>query len=554
MKVGYLGPPASYTEQATRSAFANATHIPCSSIDAVFQAVADGTVERGVVPLENVIHGPVTETLDHLFVHAERVKIVDTHLLPIAHALGALDTQAVLKRVLSKDQALSQCSQYLHKHLPTVQCIDVASTTQAMEMIVQNKWQDAAAIGSPEALLSYGLHIIARDIGNARDNKTRFATLAHANVPVPARTGRDATAMVIYPHYDRVGILQWLLTIVSHDHGLSCTAIHSRPDTRGAFRFYLEVEGHSETPAVAQCLTTLRRELPRVDAEMHLCGTYPHHPFIERRIRSIGILGGTGAMGQWLAHFFEEAGFEVLVSGRHTPLTYQQCVEQVQVVIVNVPISVTEAVIKQVGPWLKPGQLLVDNTSIKAQPVAAMLKAVAPGVEVVGMHTIFGPKTATLRRQNVVFTPTSASGPLARELEAVFHKHGAHVTQATPDQHDRQMAFHQNLEHFSKIAFAEVLCQSKTPQDAEHFSSPNSRLSMATMGRILAGDADLVEEIQTGNTQGPALIKTYMAVTQRLGEALLQGNAKPLGDSMRASQQKLGEAFLRQQVELSKRY
>ena len=73
-------------------------------------------------------------------------------------------------------------------------------------------------------------------------------------------------------------------------------------------------------------------------------------------------------------------------------------------VLINVPIRNTEQMIRDIGPLMDKGQLLVDNTSIKTQPVAAMLQATGPGVEVLGMHTVFGPNAASLHGQNVVFT------------------------------------------------------------------------------------------------------------------------------------------------------
>ena len=96
-------------------------------------------------------------------------------------------------------------------------------------------------------------------------------------------------------------------------------------------------------------------------------------------------------MGGWFHKFFSTAGYTVLISGRRTSLTYAQCIAQSDVVIINVPIRNTVEVIRAVGSAFRPGQLITDNTSIKTQPVAAMLEAVPPGVEVLGMHTVFGP-------------------------------------------------------------------------------------------------------------------------------------------------------------------
>src|SRR5437899_6434607 len=96
----------------------DAHYLPYPSIDAVFEAVARHEVERGLVPIENVIQGPVTETLDNLYRYAEQLKLVDMLVLPIQHAIGVLAPATQIRRVLSKDQALKQCSAYLQEHYP----------------------------------------------------------------------------------------------------------------------------------------------------------------------------------------------------------------------------------------------------------------------------------------------------------------------------------------------------------------------------------------------------------------------------------------------------
>ena len=531
---------------------AEALYLPYPSIEAVFQAVARHEVDRGLVPIENVIQGPVTETLDNLYHYAEQIKLVDMLVLPIQHAIGVLAPAARITRVLSKDQALKQCSTYLQEHYPQAQQVEMASTSAAMESIVSARLGDAAAIGSPVALEQYGLHILARDIGNVQRNKTRFAVLGAAAEGYHPATGNDATALVIYPHRDRIGLLEDILGVLSRTYGLNLSSIHSRPDTRGAFRFYMEVEGHLEDPPVAACMAALTKQLGNEEVEVKIFGTYPRCAFNEPRLRTIGIIGGTGQMGGWFDKFFSAAGYTVLLSGRRTPLTYQQCIAQSDVVIINVPIRHTVDVIHAVGGFFRPDQLIADNTSIKTQPVAAMLAAVPSGVEVLGMHTVFGPAVESLHHQNVIFTRTPASGELAREFESIFYKYGAKITYTTPEYHDKQMAFHQNLEHFTKIVLAHVLRTSfGDPAEMDSYSSPNSRTSLITMGRILNADPDLYSEIQAYNLQAPALLQTYLEAAQALGQSLIAGDVEAFKESMTASAAALGSAYLAEMLQKS---
>ena len=542
MTIGYLGPEGTYTDEAAKQLFPATTRTPHPSINAVFDAVASHVISAGVVPIESLVQGPVTETLDNLFRYAGQVTIGDMLVLPIDHAIGALGKALDIRRILSKDQALHQCSAFLAHTFPHATLIETPSTTAAMEMIIQQDWRDAAAIGNATALESYGLGVLARGIGNPPQNKTKFAVLGKG---YHARTGVDATSFVIYPHRDRIGLLQDILHIISRESGLNLSSLHSRPNTNGTYRFYFEVEGHVEDPPVASCLAAVERALESDDVEVRVFGSYPRRMFNEPRLHTIGLLGGTGQMGRWFKPFFEKAGYALLIAGRTTPLTYQQCIEQSDAVIINVPISNTVELIHKVGPFFRAGQLMVDNTSIKTQPVAAMLEVAPEGVEVLGMHTVFGPTIGELRHQNVIFTPTPRSGELAQEFEGIFYKYGATITHTTPEYHDRQMAFHQNLEHFGKVVLAEVLrAQFGAPAVMAAYSSPNSRLSLITMGRVLKGDPQLYAEIQTQNLQGGTMIRTYLHVAHEIGEALIRGDAERFAQAMSACTAAFGADFV----------
>ena len=546
MKIGFLGPPGSYSEEVARNLSPEANLLAYPSVDALFEAVASRTVAQGVTPLESVVEGPMTEALDNLFQYAGQANIIEVVVLPIQHALGSLVPRSEIRKILSTAQSFKQCAAYLAQELPKTELVEASSTPSAIEQIVQGRLVGAAAIGPASALERYGLKVVAGNIGDVKHNKVKFAVLG---ARFHERTGKDTTSLVIYPHRDRIGLLEDILHIISQDYGLNLSSIHSRPDSKGGFRFYIELEGHLEDNAVASCIEDLERKLAGDEAEVKVFGAYPRSPFNEPRIKVIGIIGGTGLMGSWFVKFFEGAGYRVLTSGRKTLLSYQQCVEKSDAVIINVPILHTVEVIRSVCKYFRPGQLIVDNTSIKTQPVAAMLESVPEGVEVLGMHTVFGPSTGALANQNVLFTPTPRSGELAQEFEDIFYKYGAKITRTTPEYHDQQMAFHQNLEHFTKIALAEVMRRRfGGPESLASYSSPNSRMSLITLGRILNLDAQMISEIQSFNTQGPAMIEEYLEVVTRLGRSLIRGEVSELRQSMAESAQRFGEGFLEQMM------
>jgi len=101
----------------------------------------------------------------------------------------------------------------------------------------------------------------------------------------------------------------------------------------------------------------------------------------------VGIIGGTGGIGQWFARFFKEQGLTVHVSGRTTGMPAVEMARRCDIVIVGVPISATCDVIRLVGPLVRRESLLMDLTSLKAEPVKAMLESSTS--DVIGLHPLF---------------------------------------------------------------------------------------------------------------------------------------------------------------------
>ncbi|MDD9953671.1 MAG: prephenate dehydrogenase/arogenate dehydrogenase family protein [Candidatus Woesearchaeota archaeon] len=230
---------------------------------------------------------------------------------------------------------------------------------------------------------------------------------------------------------------------------------------------------------------------------------------------NIGIIGGTGKMGQWFATVFKGKGHDVLVSGRTTTLTNEQLATKADVVIVSVPIADTVAVIDEIAPLLKEEQLLMDFTSVKTAPVEAMSKTKA---EVIGLHPMFNQHAESLAGQHIVFCPARAPTwePRIREL---FSE--ATLTTATPEEHDTMMAIVQVMNHFNLISFGHALAALDV--DIKHslnFSSPLYKLHVAMTGRVLAYDADLYSQIGLANKETDAVLRSYFDSLEELKRIL----------------------------------
>lgn len=567
-RIAYLGPNGTYTEIAAKQVSKEAEWLPLPSIDQVFDSVRRGDVHRGVVPYENMIHGLVTETLDALLRLHSELWVNDMRLLDIQHALGVLpdgmERIEDIGRVYSKDQALAQCRLFLTQHCPALRAGDegwvaMPSTAAALAFVVEHQVRDAAVIAHADSLKAAGLRVIAHDVADQKNNKTRFAVIAkrssqtvltnevtptmgtalpgshHRAEPawIEQRQGWRrfaATAISVYPRRNRIGMLQDILSVISGQFGLNLSSIHSRPDALGAFRFFIEIEGRADAHQVRECVGHLRSRFGAEDIEVLVLGTYPRMPFQAQKLSSIGIVGGSGMMGQWLTRFFHQAGLEVRTWDKGDS---RLGIETVDAVLVSVPIESTENVIHELGPKLRSGQVWVDNTSVKVKPVEWMLERAPEGVEVLGMHTVFGPTVTTLKGQNVIFTPTERSGELSEEFQGLMYKWGAQVTQTTPEQHDRQMAFHQCLEHIVHVALAQTYPQAGAKAELlRHFTSPNSEQSLEVARRILNGNPSLYAAIQRFNPYAQQTLKIFGSYFDGLVRQLEQGNFEAFAAAM----------------------
>lgn len=225
----------------------------------------------------------------------------------------------------------------------------------------------------------------------------------------------------------------------------------------------------------------------------------------------ITIVGGSGKMGQWFKKFFEDEGHKVLCVGRKTKIGYMEGCGIADIVIVSVPIRYTEATIKQIGPYMKEGALLTDFTSVKTLPIKAMLQYTKKGVEVTGMHPVFGPKVPTLQNQNIIVVPTNKTGKKTKTLLDSFKKAGANIHEMTAKEHDKYMAMCQGMTHMSEVMFNRTIKDvGMKASDVSTYSSPVSYIKLILGARILNADKELYSDIVTHNPEFPKVLDKYL--------------------------------------------
>ena len=244
----------------------------------------------------------------------------------------------------------------------------------------------------------------------------------------------------------------------------------------------------------------------------------------------IGIIGGTGGMGRWFAAFFEKGGHPVRVSGKDTGPRPAEMAAACPVVIVSVPIGVTEEVVREVGPHMKRDALLMDLTSLKAGPVRAMLASSAS--EVIGLHPLFGPSVPSLEGQNIAICPARGETWLPR-VRGILEGRGAKLVETTPERHDEIMAVVQALNHLDTIVMGLAVRRSGIDRETlEAFSTPIFRGKQDMIARVFS-NTGLHAEIIAANPHAAKTIGLYREVVEEVAEAASKGKAAGLAALMR---------------------
>ncbi|MFZ5656517.1 MAG: prephenate dehydratase, partial [Pseudomonadota bacterium] len=252
LKVGYLGPEGTHTQQAALKHFGHSVKaLPLASIEEVFQEVEAGHADFGVVPVENSTQGTIQSTLDMLLTSSVRV-CGEVELRVHQHLLSRSGRMEDIERVYSHPQSFAQCRAWLREHLPHAELLPVPSNAEGARRA--RNADDAAAIAGANAAVVYGLRTIAGPIEDRPDNTTRFLVLGRELFPP---SGHDRTSLLVFIN-DQPGALYRVLEPFARQ-GLSMTRIESRPGHHGPwnYAFFIDVEGHAQQAAMERALEAL---------------------------------------------------------------------------------------------------------------------------------------------------------------------------------------------------------------------------------------------------------------------------------------------------------
>ena len=238
IRVSYLGPEGTYTEEAAQFWFQSGEKLnPRSTVNEAVADLLSGDADYAVIPQENTLGGAVVNYVDAL-IRAKEAWVVGEVVLPISQTLMGVPgaTLADIRTVCSHAQGLTQSAQWRAEHLPKAETMEMSSTAAAASHVAELGDQTVAAIAAPGAAKLYGLEVLAENVQITDTNKTRFYVLSGR----PADGMASRAVFVATCEGSRIDDI----LIALHDAGLETLSLHDRPEGSflGMYHYVIEVE------------------------------------------------------------------------------------------------------------------------------------------------------------------------------------------------------------------------------------------------------------------------------------------------------------------------
>ena len=222
----------------------------------------------------------------------------------------------------------------------------------------------------------------------------------------------------------------------------------------------------------------------------------------------IVIVGGEGQLGGLFSQMLTLSGYQVKSLDKDDWHRADELFDGAGMVIVTVPIKITCDLIREKLNNLPEQCILADLTSIKSEPLNAMLAAHKGPV--VGLHPMFGPDVGSLAKQVVVVCDGRGAESYQWLLEQITIW-GARIVNENAEKHDKAMQLVQAMRHFSSFVYGVNLCKEEADiESLLQFSSPIYRLELAMVGRLFAQDPELYADIIFAQEGSQVAISDYL--------------------------------------------
>ena len=258
----FLGPAGSYCE-AAKNQFAvffpskNIIQTPYPTIKGIIDYIDNNETSAAVIPIENSIEGIVRETMDNLLnIKDNDLQITAETVIPVNHCLvSRAGSIRKIQKIISHPQALAQCQKFIAKYLPAdTEQTEKASTSKAAQELV-NLDDTYAAIANARTAELFNLNILAKNINDEKDNKTRFILLSRCTT---TPTGSDKTS-IAFATKNQSGALVKVLNVFD-SLNINLLYIDSRPSKKnlGEYIFFVDFEGHLKDEPAQKVLDLIK--------------------------------------------------------------------------------------------------------------------------------------------------------------------------------------------------------------------------------------------------------------------------------------------------------
>ncbi|PKN10134.1 MAG: prephenate dehydratase [Deltaproteobacteria bacterium HGW-Deltaproteobacteria-7] len=264
--IAFLGPEASFSHLASRLHFGESSRFfPQTGISRVFDEVEKGSIDWGVVPVENSLEGSVNTTLDRLITTTLKIR-AEIYLRISQCLISSAKNMKDIKKIYSHPQALAQCQVWLRTNLPNCVLNETESTAAAVQMVRGKK--NEAAIGSSLAGKIYGLSLLAEGIEDNSSNMTRFLVIGRGESEA---SGNDKTSLIFATPHSPGSLHSALSSFARRKINLAKIESHPVKEKLWEYSFFVDMIGHITDKDVKNCL----RELKKKTTFLKILGSYP---------------------------------------------------------------------------------------------------------------------------------------------------------------------------------------------------------------------------------------------------------------------------------------
>jgi prephenate dehydratase len=279
--IAFQGEPGANSHMACLEVFPSMIALPCATFEDVFAAVKDGHARLAMLPIENSLHGRITDI--HHLLPESGLYIVGEHFLRIHHQLLGLKGARLdgIRSVMSQIPALGQCRNIIRSL--GLKMVVGADTAGSARHIAEAGDPSAAALASRLAAEIYGLDILKADVEDAPHNTTRFLIMAQEADDAEADSGDVITTFVFRVRNVPAALYKAMGGFATNGVNMTKLESYQLEGSFNATQFYADIEGHPEARNVRLAL----EELQFFSSSLRVLGVYPAHPFRKTIVRSV---------------------------------------------------------------------------------------------------------------------------------------------------------------------------------------------------------------------------------------------------------------------------